>query len=583
MVWKNRLGDCKGKTLLFIGLLNHLKINSYPVLVNTSYKTDIVGLSPTPNRFDHVLAAFDFGGSINYVDLTISNQGGGLNRYVKDYAYHLPIIEGFDGLKAFSLDSPSEPLIEVDESFFISESKNIPNKLQVISTYRLNEADTIRNNIQKTNSDDLHNSYENFYVEKYKAKFKLTKFEYVELDEINGIQVWEEYDIGVLCENCETLSIYPSTIYTGSQSLPANEQNYPISNNMPEWVHHNIHVYNSNKSSDFQFDKEINEKNFYFQAKGSLNGGVQSIYYKIRRKNEIIQSGDLEEYEKNYNDFLKYYSINLSMEPKSDTLEVFYWIFFGCVLLFLICVFLLYRYSQKSYTKGLVYKSISTYKYLLLEFFVTGLGFYKIRRYKVSFVLVSLTFLSALLGLVIELPSNISQMLPSVIFFVKFYLIYCLSKEIQKIEEGEISISSQSGFIKRLRLGFYYLGTLIFPVFLSGFIVETFKLKIVNYDELKKHETVLYYHNDTDIFKDDYRNRYTISEMDLSGRLLPRNRWIVHYQDKAVKYNGQILLKPWELVLNQNKYPKGKSFLVTRDMVERDSKIKLFEKKVISH
>jgi len=69
-VFRTRFGDCKDKTILFVSLARHMGLKAYPVLVNSDGPIDSVfaGIK----QFDHMIAAIERGGVIEYTDVTPS-------------------------------------------------------------------------------------------------------------------------------------------------------------------------------------------------------------------------------------------------------------------------------------------------------------------------------------------------------------------------------------------------------------------------------------------------------------------------------------------------------------------------------
>lgn len=70
--WQRRYGDCKGKTVLLLGLLAEMGIEAEPVLANNSGTDD--GLDtrlPNPVMFDHVLVRARIGGAVYWLDGTL--------------------------------------------------------------------------------------------------------------------------------------------------------------------------------------------------------------------------------------------------------------------------------------------------------------------------------------------------------------------------------------------------------------------------------------------------------------------------------------------------------------------------------
>jgi hypothetical protein len=81
MIWNQRFGDCKDKSLLLCSILESRGVEAYPMLVNTTERKKIKEGLPSIFAFDHCVVQFKFNGKTYYVDPTISNQGGMLETY----------------------------------------------------------------------------------------------------------------------------------------------------------------------------------------------------------------------------------------------------------------------------------------------------------------------------------------------------------------------------------------------------------------------------------------------------------------------------------------------------------------------
>lgn len=86
MVYSQRYGDCKDKSLLLVALLQSLGIDACPVLVHTSEGLVLNERLPGYNAFNHCVVYFPYQGLDIYIDPTLSYQGGQLgNIYFPDY------------------------------------------------------------------------------------------------------------------------------------------------------------------------------------------------------------------------------------------------------------------------------------------------------------------------------------------------------------------------------------------------------------------------------------------------------------------------------------------------------------------
>ena len=90
--WQRRYGDCKGKTVLLLALLNELGVEAEPVLVNSSGVDD--GLDqrlPIPQLFDHVLVRAHIEGKDYWLDGTLPPVAGPSARPVFPVSWVLPL------------------------------------------------------------------------------------------------------------------------------------------------------------------------------------------------------------------------------------------------------------------------------------------------------------------------------------------------------------------------------------------------------------------------------------------------------------------------------------------------------------
>lgn len=69
-VWRSRYGDCKGKTVLLLALLNALDIEAEPALVSTEYGDGLDGQLPLMGWFDHVIVRAVVDGQTYWMDGT---------------------------------------------------------------------------------------------------------------------------------------------------------------------------------------------------------------------------------------------------------------------------------------------------------------------------------------------------------------------------------------------------------------------------------------------------------------------------------------------------------------------------------
>ncbi|HEY0085396.1 MAG TPA: DUF3857 domain-containing protein [Allosphingosinicella sp.] len=117
--WARRWGDCKGKTVLLLALLNELGIEAAPVLVNNQGADD--GLDsrlPSPSLFDHILVRARVNGANLWLDGTLPPVAAPSTEPALPYRWTLPVTAGGSGLERREWHPAAQPdsvsLYEID-------------------------------------------------------------------------------------------------------------------------------------------------------------------------------------------------------------------------------------------------------------------------------------------------------------------------------------------------------------------------------------------------------------------------------------------------------------------------------------
>jgi transglutaminase-like putative cysteine protease len=193
-VFEQRYGDCKDKSLLMVQMLKEINVEAYPMLLNTTMKSTITELPPSPTFFDHcVVKVIDEEKRELYYDPTIYNQGGTYkNTHFPNYEYGLVIKKNN---RAFdTIMSSSDNKVTTLEEYVIKEV-NGGATLNVTSTYTDVEADRMRNYFKNNSKSTIIKEYENYYANFY-SKIKIVDKPSVNDDvSKNEFKVTESYAI----------------------------------------------------------------------------------------------------------------------------------------------------------------------------------------------------------------------------------------------------------------------------------------------------------------------------------------------------------------------------------------------------
>ncbi len=300
-VLNQRYGDCKGKSLLLVELLNHIGVEAYPMLVSSS-KGEIVGdRMPSPNSFDHCVVNYSYNNQEFYVDPTISNQGGGIEkRPFPDYKKGLVLKPGVKDL--VTLPFNQESAVEVQEIYDVNEI-NGSGALTVITTYKGSNADAIRADFAQRSNAVIQKEYLQFYSVLFPSlevdeKITIEDFR----DTSNTFKVRESYTIDSIWqkssdnENLIYVELYPlslesyiSTTKSPTRtspyyiSYPANIS-YDISVNLPEeWSAEPVNI--SMESDYYEYTNEVDSY---------LN--KVNISHTYKRKKDYVPAEDVAKY-----------------------------------------------------------------------------------------------------------------------------------------------------------------------------------------------------------------------------------------------------------------------------------------------
>ena len=109
--WARRFGDCKGKTVLLLALLDRLGVEAEPMLVSNALNDSVGTLHPSLAIFDHVIVRAKHGGKTYYLDPTDYGQRSLEELERTAFRHGLPIHAGTN-LTPLTFSPPAAPLRE---------------------------------------------------------------------------------------------------------------------------------------------------------------------------------------------------------------------------------------------------------------------------------------------------------------------------------------------------------------------------------------------------------------------------------------------------------------------------------------
>ena len=154
--WRHRFGDCKGKTVLLLALLNELGIPAEAALVNSSGLSDgldkrLPGLDP----FDHVIARVTIGDKVYWLDGTRSGDEALANIETPGFVWALPLRDKGGALVRMERQPASRPYTEFVTVVDASAGIDAPAQVTVEAVFRGDTAIETNRRIAGTPRDEV--------------------------------------------------------------------------------------------------------------------------------------------------------------------------------------------------------------------------------------------------------------------------------------------------------------------------------------------------------------------------------------------------------------------------------------------
>jgi transglutaminase-like putative cysteine protease len=162
-----RFGDCKDKSALLVAILRRLGVRAWPALVSTRARQALDDRLPSLFAFDHVIVAIRVDDALLFVDATASEQGGPVRtRRPPPYARALLLDGEANGLTEIPEPVAEVPSTEVEETFAVASWAS-PARLDVVTTYRGDDADEARQGQARATRAETSRRYRDFYSQEH--------------------------------------------------------------------------------------------------------------------------------------------------------------------------------------------------------------------------------------------------------------------------------------------------------------------------------------------------------------------------------------------------------------------------------
>lgn len=301
LVWRQRFGDCKDKTMLLITILDELGIKAMPVLVNSRSRKHFQEELPSSRIFDHVVTQVTLDGQNYWFDPTQNDQTGDWNNIQQaEFGGGLIIASEEAGLVDIPLVSrPSRYSYDVTETF---DTLREDGKLYLTVDTRMwgNSADDFLSWKRSEGTDGISKEYLKYYRNEY-ASVEQDMPMIVTEDRDSGTVLTHEFYvipdgwIPVEDKSREELDAWPSQVRNALPDKFIADRTSPLDIGRPKNIRHEL-VFKLGKGWSLEGQEtEYDLPAFFYSKKAEYDGSIYREVYVYRGKEDSIDMPDLQD------------------------------------------------------------------------------------------------------------------------------------------------------------------------------------------------------------------------------------------------------------------------------------------------
>ncbi|MGZ3766494.1 MAG: DUF3857 domain-containing protein, partial [Mucilaginibacter sp.] len=341
-VFKQRYGDCKDKSLLLASILNAGGIEAHLALLNTDLQDKMENFIPSANLFDHAVVVAIINEKQVWVDATISNQGGrGADLYFPPYGKALILKAGNNSLT--NIQQTPTGKITCLEKYKIKDEFS-PVKFTVSTTYTLNQADEIREEIASAGLTQTEKNYLEYYSKSYNKIEAADSIKIKDDRAKNELTTTESYTINNFFKRDSVNKKYTADFYANEidSQLPAidGQIKTPVAVNYPYSMDYTIKV---TLPYGWDMDNEhdtISRNAYKFTSDKTVSDDDLTLRYQFAYFKNFVPQAELSEFKsdiKDLKDEKLFFSFSYTPDIKKVPFKINYLMLI--ITLILICVF----------------------------------------------------------------------------------------------------------------------------------------------------------------------------------------------------------------------------------------------------
>lgn len=292
-VLDRRYGDCKDKAILLVGLLRSAGVEAYPMLVNTVGEQAVLRALPSPVAFDHCITAVRRGTDWQFVDPTLSYQGGDLD-HLANLPYGTGLIIADDVVALETIPDPEVPGLVIDVQLDLRDTTRVVT-MTIETTYSGSEANVIRQYLASTSLNSQYLSYGKFYNELYGSIDEPDTIYVINDDRFgaNTVQVYESYTVTDFWEadpdepTVMYAEFFPMEIDDYLEQPGTQNEDAPYALSGPIDVVQTVHIISHENWPMQLVPLKIEGEGYLYESKFVTEGELKLIYHYHRTLNYV--------------------------------------------------------------------------------------------------------------------------------------------------------------------------------------------------------------------------------------------------------------------------------------------------------
>jgi hypothetical protein len=302
IVLQQRFGDCKDKARLLTTLLAELGIPAQAVLVSARRGRAISDEPPSSSAFDHVIVRAKIGGAWQWLDPTLTSQGGDLQQQGEvDYDVGLVVDEQTQNLISMKQATPRDNVYEVREQLSpIADSAEMA--LTVTTHWQGSWAEGMRRQIATSGLKSIMDDRRERYARTYGELTSMADPQLADDMTTNSIVVTEKLRAKNMWENIGTdkefIDLYGRAAAEIASVPEDTDRHSPYALPFPARIKHRIDIalpegWQTHVESDEQTERNAS---FSFARKISVKKQSLSVEFSAQSLQESVAIKDFPAY-----------------------------------------------------------------------------------------------------------------------------------------------------------------------------------------------------------------------------------------------------------------------------------------------